>query len=164
MSYQEKRTLVNILSGVPVFIAYGIYVFVRIRSGSAEPNDLRFWGITMLTFIGIGVASGIILQILFHIGLSISIAIKTGDGKEREVERDIEATIVEDEMDKLIELKSLKLGFSITGTGFVIALIYLAFSGSAAGMLNIMFFSFGIGSISEGFLSLRYYRKGLKNG
>jgi uncharacterized BrkB/YihY/UPF0761 family membrane protein len=162
MSYQEKRTLTSIVTGVVVVAAYCIYAFGRVQSQTAGPDDLKFWGTTMLVFIGIGVAAAIVIQIIFHILLSISIAIK--EGTEKEVEKKVEAAVVEDEMDKLIELKSMRLGFGICGGGFIAALISLVLSCPAAVMLNILFLSFSLGSLSEGMLSLHYYRAGVKNG
>ncbi len=162
MSYQEKRTLTSILTGVIVVAAYCIFAFGRIQTQAADPNDLKFWGTTMLVFIGIGVAAAIVIQIIFHILLSVSIAVK--EGTDKEIEKKVEAAVVEDEMDKLIELKSMRLGFGICGAGFIAALISLVLSFPAAVMLNILFLSFSLGSLLEGVLSLHYYRTGVKNG
>jgi uncharacterized BrkB/YihY/UPF0761 family membrane protein len=162
MSYQEKRTLTSIVTGVLVVGAYCIYAFGKYQSQAAELNNLQFWGTTMLIFIGIGVVAAIIIQIIFHILLSISIAIK--EGSDKEIEKKVDAAVVEDEMDKLIELKSMRLGFGICGAGFIAALISLVLNCPAAIMLNILFLSFFLGSLSEGILSLHYYRAGVKNG
>ncbi len=69
--------------------------------------------------------------------------------------------MVEDEMDKLIELKSSRIGFLFAGIVFVGALVSLLFEQSPMVMLNLLFFSFSVGSLSEGGLSLYYYRKGV---
>jgi hypothetical protein len=118
----------------------------------------------MLVFIGIGIVLTIGVQILFHIVLSITVAVKNRDYDDKEIEKGIEATIIEDEMDKLIELKAMKVGFVVSGIGFVIALLLAVFSESIGLMMNTLFLSFSIGSIVEGFSSLYYYRKGIKNG
>lgn len=162
MSYQEKRTLTGIVTGMLVVAAYLIYVTGKYQSQAAGLNDLKFWAETMLVFIGIGVAVVIAVQIIFHILLSISIAVK--EGTDKGIEKKVEAAVVEDEMDKLIELKSMRLGFSICGAGFIGALVSLALNCPAAIMLNILFLSFSLGSLSEGLLSLHYYRAGVKNG
>jgi len=134
----------------------------------ADSGDLKFWAITMLIFIGIGIAGAIIIQIIFHILLSISIAVKKKVKNEkcddREIEKTIELEMVEDEMDKLIELKSIRVSYIIAGVGFVSALLSLVFYSSAAVMLNIIFISFCTGTIAEGITGLYFYRKGIKNG
>ena len=164
MSYQEKKAIVSIASGALVMAAYCIYVFGKYQSRLIDPDDLKFFGATMLIFIGIGIAAMIIIQIVFHILLSIAIAVKERNCDEKEIEKAIEATVIEDEMDKLIELKAMKVGFIIAGAGFMAALVSLVLNCPAAVMLNIQFLSFWIGSLAGGVLSLYYYRKGIRNG
>lgn len=168
MSYQEKKTIVSICTGVLLLAAYCIYAFSRVQSGMVAPDDLKYWATIILIFIGIGVAASIVIQIVFHILLSIAIAVKkqvqNGKCDEKEVEKTIELEMVEDEMDKLIGLKSLRIGFAIAGIGFVAALVSLILNFSAAVMLNIIFVSFSIGTIGEGITQLYFYRRGIKNG
>ena len=168
MSYQEKKTITSILTGVLVLAAYCIYAFGKHQPGTSNSSDLKFWAITMLIFIGIGIAATIVIQIVFHILLSISIAVKgkiqNQDLDDKEIEKQIDAEMVEDEMDKLIELKSNQIGFILAGIGFVAGLVTLAFNYSPAVMLNILFISFSAGSLLEGFVQLYYYRKGLAHG
>ncbi len=164
MSYQEKRTIVSIVSGVLVLAAYCVYVLGKYQSQMVSPNDLKFCGITMLIFIGVGIAATIIIQILFHIALSIGIAVRDKNPDERVIEKEIACTIVEDEMDRLIELKAMRIGLIIGGIGFVAALVSAVFSYPVAAVLNIMFLSFGLGSLAEGAMSLYYYRKGISDG
>jgi Na+-driven multidrug efflux pump len=66
-------------------------------------------------------------------------------------------------MDKLIELKSTRVGFAIAGVGFVAALLALILNYSPAVMLNVLFISFCAGSILEGFTQLYYYRRGIRH-
>ena len=165
MSYQEKRTWTSILSGVIILAAYCIYAFGKYNSGGVDPGDLKFWATTMLIFLGIGIGVTIIIQIIFHILLSISIAVKKKildeNSSDKEIEKSIALEMVEDERDKLIELKSMRIGFIIAGIGFVGALISLVVNYSPMVMLNILYFSFGIGSLVEGVGQLVYYRRGV---
>lgn len=167
MSYQEKRTIVMMFSGALVLAAYCIYAFGQVNAGAVMPDDLKFWARTMLIFIGIGIAAAIIIQIVFHILLSIGIAItkkiQDQDFKEEEIEKSIKAEMVEDEMDRLIELKSNRVGFTLGGFGFAAALILILLGYSTAVMLNVIFLSFSAGSIIEGFVQLYYYRKGIRH-
>jgi hypothetical protein len=148
--------------------AYYIYVYGKYQLGVIAADDLKFWAGTMLLFIGIGIVAIIIIQIVFHIFLSISIAVteqvQNGKCDDKEIGKTIELEMVEDEMDKLIELKSMRIGFAITGIGFIAALVSLVLNYSPAVMLNIIFVSFSIGSMIEGIAQLFFYRTGIKNG
>jgi len=163
MSYQEKRTIVSVVSGTLLLLAYCIYANAKL--GLTNLTDLKPWATTMLVFIGIGVVALIVIQIVFHILLSIGIAVKKKINDEamddKEIESSIEREMVEDEMDKLIELKANKIGYSFVGFGFVAGLITLAIGLPAAIMLNILFLASMLGSIVEGLIQLRYYRKGV---
>ena len=164
MSYQSKKTITSMVTGVIILAAYCIYAFGKYYSEAPIENNMKFWAFTMLAFIGIGVAAQIVLQILFHIALSIGIAVKEREYSEQEINRKIEATVIEDEMDKLIELKSLRIGFVFAGAGFVGALIVLALGLPTFIALNIMYLSFMAGSLMEGLASLYFYGKGVRNG
>lgn len=161
MSYQEKRTIVNIILGVLVQVAYCVYVFGKYQSHTVSLDDLKFCGTTMLIFIGIGIIAAIIVQILFHIALSIGIAVKEKNCDEKKIENEITCNMVEDEMDKLIQLKAMKTGFIIGGAGFIASLVAAVFNYPAAVVLNIIFLSFGLGTLAEGAMSLYYYRRGI---
>jgi hypothetical protein len=168
MSYQERKTIVSIISGVLVIAAYCIYTFGRYQAGAVEANDLKFWAGTILTFVGIGIAVSIIIQIVFHILMSIAIAVtkKMRDEQcdDKEIEKSIGAEMVEDEMDKLIELKSMRVSFVFVGAGFIAGLVALLLGYSAAVMLNILFLSFSGGGLLDGVAQLYFYRRGVTNG
>jgi hypothetical protein len=151
------------VGGALVLAAYCIYAFGRYSSGAIAEGNLKFWAGTMLVFIGIGVVGIIILQIIFHIALSIGIAVKDRACDEKEIDKRIEATVIEDEMDKLIELKSSQIGFVLAGVGFVGALILVVLGHSTVVMLNVMYLSFLVGSLMEGATSLYFYGKGVSN-
>jgi len=165
MSYQVKKTFASIISGVVVLGAYLFFAFGRYQSGLLAPDDLKNWAQLMLIFIGVGIAAMIVIQIIFHILLSISIAIKENiknvGCKNENIENQIQLEMVEDEMDNFIELKSLRIGVIVAGAGFVTSLIILALSYPPMIMLNIVFNSFSFGNILEGFTKLYYYQRGI---
>lgn len=165
MSYQEKRTIASILTGVIVLAAYCIYAFGKYNSGAVAPGDLKFWATTMLIFVGIGIVASIIIQIIFSILFSISVAVmeKIHDEQrdDKIIEKTIESEFVEDERDRLIELKAMRIGFLIAGIGFIGALVSLVLNYPPMIMLNILFISFCTGSLFEGAGQLYYYRKGV---
>lgn len=165
MSYQEKKTLTGIASGIILMTVYVLNAWSRYKSGSAPMDDGSLWAVLILKYIGIGIAITISLQILFHILVSIGIAVRetmlheSCEGKE--IERTIKQEMMEDERDKLIELKSLRAGFILAGIGFFVSLVTTALAYPAAVMLNILFFCFWGGAVLEGLFQLYYYRRGL---
>jgi len=168
MSYKITKTIVSIVTGILLLAAYFIYAFGKVRMGTASMDDIRFWATTILTFIGIGIVAVIVIQIIFHILFSIAMAVKeqvkTGKCDDKEIEKTLEMDMVEDEMDQLIGLKSMRISFAIVGVGFIAALGSLALNYSPAVMLNILFASFYVGSMFEGVSQLYFYKKGIKNG
>ncbi len=165
MSYQEKRTIVSIVTGMIILAAYCIYAYNKLQSGAADPSNNRFWAGIILAFIGIGIVVQIIIQIVFHILLSVAVAVKKTIGEERcddkEIDKIVNSEMVEDEMDRLIGLKSMRISFAIAGIGFLAGLAALLLNYSTAVMLNLLFLSFSIGSLLEGFSQLYYYRRGI---
>jgi Na+/citrate or Na+/malate symporter len=169
MSYREKNVLTSITAGLVILASYVFYGYSQYQLDPEIMLDMKFWAETMLKFIGVGIIVTIIVQIVFHILYSIWISISEnikseikgkGQVDDKKIERKIKAEFVEDERDKIIELKSLRVGFAFAGTGFVAGLFALYFDQPGGVMLNITFLSMMIGSILEGITQLFYYRRG----
>ncbi len=160
MSYQEKKTIAAIVSGVLVLAAYCITVF----GINQTLGDIKQSATTMLIFIGIGIGVTIIIQIIFHMIYAASLAIKKGKCEDKGIETEMQACMVEDEMVKLIDLKSSKVGYFIAGIGFIAGLVSLVLGAAPTVMLNVFFIASSAGSIIEGLSGLYYYRKGVSNG
>ncbi len=165
MSYQEKRIIFTIVTGVLILGAYCIYAYKKYQSSTVNTEDIKFWAGSILVFVGIGVVVNIVNQIVFHILIAISIVVKekmrNGNYDDKEIEESIKNEMVTDEMDQLIELKSMRTGFFISGIGFLLGLLLLVLNYSPIIMINLMFISFLVGSLLEGFIQLYYYRKGV---
>ena len=150
------------------YIIYGISKYLEL--GVNLLNDLRFWATAMLTTIGGSIIVVILIQIIFHIILAVGnevskeIAKAAKHGGKKEIYEEVEIEEFEDEMDKLISLKSTRNSFIVCGVGFVISLISLCLKMPPAVMLNIVFISFNLGSLLESFSQLYFYRKGVTNG
>ena len=161
MSYQSKRTLVSMLAGVLFIVAYAVYA---LGERSPAPENLKAWAIAMLVFIGLAVAAVIVIQILFHIIFAVGVAVREHENDDKEVERIIEASVFEDERERLIGLKSSRLGYACAGIGFVAALAALALGKSAVVALHIMFVAAAAGSLFEGGASIYFFERGVRNG
>ncbi len=177
MSYQEKKTIASMVTGIPVLVAYCIYVFLKYRSGGAEVQELSFWAISILVFIGIGVGIAIVTQIVFHIAIAAGgeikrqISLEIAKSNKQYVPNNTDSTTPEeldcsefeneDEMDKLIGLKTMRIGYIIFGIGFLAGIVMLAVKLPPPYMLHTLFIACGIGSLSEAIAQLYYYRRGI---
>ena len=163
MSYTQKRTLAQMAITTLIFSAYALAAFSRL---SLE-DSLRDWAEMMLIFIGVMVLASIVLQILFHIFLSVGIAareaIRDHNVDDDRIEDAIKGEFIEDERDKLISLKSSQAGFIAAGVGFFAGLVSLLFNAPPALMLNILYGTFFLGSIAEGVTHLALSHKGLSH-
>jgi hypothetical protein len=161
MSYQEKKSVSILVTGVLVLAGYCIYALNKYLSGTVEAGDLMFWTGTILTFVCIGIFAMLITQIIFNIAMAIAVALSNRRRGEKESSKTVEALELEDKRIRLIDFKSMKIGFAITGIGLVASLVSLALGYSPAVVLNILFLSCSTGSLLEGFQRLFYYRKGI---
>ncbi len=168
MIYQIARTLARIVSGAIVLIIYLVQVSSRYQAGLLLMDELQSLAQLILVFIGIGIGVSIGVEIVFHIlfsiGLAVKESVKTGSCNDKEIEKTINQEFVEDEMAKMISLKSLRVGYITAGIGFVVSLIFLAWDYPAFVMVNIFFCSFFIAGLMEGFARIFYYTRGLLNG
>lgn len=149
MTYQVKKAIVSIFSSIPILIFYGMYAYSKHQSGTIDmATDLAFWAKLMLITIGIGIVLTIVIHIAFHIINAII--------TERE-----DDPMIEDEMDKLVELKSDRFSFILVGMGFIAALVTLVLKMPPAVMLNVLFFSCYVGSIIGEIAKIFFYQRGI---
>jgi hypothetical protein len=165
MSYQVTRTITRSLSGAAVLIIYLFHINSRYQAGLLAMDEYQSWALIMLIFIGIGIAVAIVVEIVFHILFSIGVAVKESikgvSCNEEDIEKAIKQEMVEDEMAKLIDLKSMRAGYITAGIGFIASLIFLALDYPVFLMVNIVFGSFLTAGIIEGIARLYYYKRGV---
>jgi len=147
--------------GILLLAAYIVYA---LGNASPAPEDLKSWALAILLYIGVCIAAGIVIQIIFHIVLAIGISVDEKDHDDKKVERIIKSSMFEDERDKLISLKSSHIGYGFAGFGFVAGLIALALGILPIVVLHIMAGAFAVGSIIEGSVSVYLNEKGVRNG
>lgn len=153
MTYQEKRSVTYIVTGLLGMLIYGIIVYNRYQAGNYEMDNLmKFWALRILWYIPIVIGVRIVAEILLGIGQGISNEIKGEDNDE------IGLT---DERDKLIEHKADRISMFIFAVGFVTALATQAMGQSVHWFFLTLI---GFGTISEvlsELLKIRFYRKGV---
>lgn len=153
MSYQESKSLTNILSTIIITGIYAMVVYQRVLEGIANTSDVfRFWALTILIFIPISIVARIIIMIIFSI---INAVVQTAKGESVE---DVE---IVDERDKLIELKAMRVSLFVFAIGFILALVTQVTQLSDH-MFFITIMSFGvISEIATDTTTIMYYRKGV---
>ncbi|HOO33876.1 MAG TPA: hypothetical protein PK466_11110 [Thermotogota bacterium] len=167
MTYQITRTLIKIFAGAIILIVYLLQVIGRYQKGIFTLDSLQPLAQLMFIFIGVSIGILIAVEILFHILFSIGVAVKGSikNGVYTEVEKDIEKTIkqemVQDEMGKMIDLKSMKIGYIAVGFCSIASLAVLAIGYPVFLTVNIIFCSIFIAEITEGFARMFYYKRGI---
>lgn len=146
MSYQERKTIVNLVSAILVPAVYFWMVFNDGPDAGLTTDELlKFWGRTMMIYIPIAIVSRIVIHILF--GISNTIVTK----------EKIPGT---DERDKLIELKAKNIGQAIFGLGLVAAMGTQALDYSASALFVTLLIGGVISEIVENSLQFMYYKRG----
>lgn len=148
MDYQERKSIINMLSTIIVLGIYYWSVFERFESQIMSTDEqLQFWAKAILIAIPISIGNKIVVMIVFALINYI-------------ITRE-EISCFEDERDKLIELKSTRNSYFIFGMGFVFSLVVLAF-GYPPKYMFIALILAGISSeIFDNLSQLYYHRKGV---
>ena len=161
MSYTSKKNLASTIGGIVLIAAYIMYA---LGGNAPASNDLKAWAVVMLMFIGIGVVMAVVIQVVFHVVFAVGIAAREQEREGTKIDRIIASSMVEDEREKLIGMKSLRVGYTVAGISFIASLAALALGMSSSVSLNIVFVGAALGSISEGVISIYYSEKGIRNG
>ena len=148
MTYQEKRSIVNIISALLIMGVFAWMVYARHTSGSINVvEDYSKWGIIFLIFLGVSIVARIIIYIIFHIINAIATR-----------EEDIP---VSDEREKLIGLKSTRNAYHTFSIGFAASILSMSF-GLTPVFLFIAFFACCLlADLMDNASQLYYHRKGI---
>ncbi len=150
MSSREKHIVVTLVC-FTFLLGYYLVNWIRMYQtvGLDQTTIFRLWG----TVIIAGIVVTIVGTILTYIGSNVAYAIKTG--------RDDGEPMVEDERDKLIELKGEYASYIVFSLGVFAAMLSFVFGQPALMMFSlIVFFSLlsqVVGDISQ----LVRYRRGV---
>jgi len=148
MDIKEKRVLISLIGSVLILGFYAWYVYSRYIAGNPDIlNDFRFWGKSFLILIPVAIVTQIIIQIVFAIYIHAT--------------SDEEIDPVEDERDKLIELKAIKVSHYIFIVGFMLAMGSLALGSQPWIMFVVLIFSGFIASVVNEIVRLYLYRRGV---
>ena len=149
MSFQEKNIIVTLVNLILILGFYLIRVFQMIQGESFNStNVFRLWGIVIV----LAVVVTIFATILTHIVSGIIQAIKTKE--EPHIEN------VQDERDKLIDLKGTKVTYVISSIGVFLSMLTFAFGQPPLVMFTLLIFFGVVAQIIGDISRLYFYRRG----
>lgn len=147
MTYQEKNTTVFLMNGILIFGYYVINVYQLVQENRFIPiNVFSLWASVIVLGIIVTIIGVIVTQILF----SIIHTIKTRE----------EPTFVEDERDKLIELRGSKNSYNIFSIGVLISMVSLILGKPPLVMFNMLVISAFTADMFGNLSRLYLYRRG----
>ena len=161
MAYNSKKNIIGMAAGAFSVAIYIVYVYT---GNAPAQEDIQAWAKLLLIFIAISVAVQIGIQILFHVGYAVGIAVKEHDKNGEKTKKIVDASTIEDERDKLISLKTLRIGYTCAGIGLMAALFALACGASVVIVLHIIVGSSAAASFVEGCAGIFFHERGVRNG
>jgi len=148
MSFQERRSLVNLISTVLISTLYSAYMVQRYPEGSSYSADVfRFWGSFFLILIPVTIIAKIVIYIVF----SIINTIATNE----------EEPPITDERDKLIELKATRNSLYVFTAGFLLAMGSLVIDMPPSAMFVILICSGIVSEMVSDISQFYFYRRGV---
>ena len=100
MTYQEKKSIVSLISAILIFGFYCLYMYPQYPGEGMESDEtFRYWGSFVLILTLISIVAHILISIIFNIVFRITT-------KEKEPN-------FADELDKLIDLKAFRNSFFV---------------------------------------------------
>jgi hypothetical protein len=149
MSYKEKNVSVSVVSFSLILGFYLTRVSQMLRSGGLTDDIFGLW----VAVIVLSIIVTIVLTILAHIGSAIFEVIKTG-------EEDPKIEDIEDERDKLIDLKGTQVTYLIFSYGTLLAMLSFALGRSPLMMFALLILAGLVAQVLGDIARLVLYRRG----
>ncbi|MEH7072886.1 hypothetical protein [Neobacillus drentensis] len=147
MTYQEKKSIVSLISAILIFGFYCLYMYPLYPEGGQESETYRYWGSFVLFLTLFSIVAHIFISIIFNIIFRIT----TSEKEPR----------FADELDKLIDLKANQNSFFVFIIGFLIAMGSLIIYQPSYMMFIILISSGFISDVTGSITKLYHYRKGV---
>ena len=148
MTYQEKRSIVSLISAILIFGFYCLYMYPRYPGGGLETLEtFRYWGSFVLILTLFSIVAHIIISIIFNIVFRMTT-------REKEPK-------FADELDKLIDLKAARNSFFVFIIGFLLAMGSLIIFQPSQVMFIILIISGFISDVTGSLTKFYHYRKGV---
>ena len=147
MTYKQKSVVISLASHILVLAYFGIKLNQFYKAGPLVPDQVfRLWGVIILLMILVNIIGNIVANI-------VSSAIQMA--RTNEVEE-----FVEDERDKVIELKSSRNAYIINSICVGLAMLTFVLGQPALLMFNLLILSGILSGIFEDVSQLVMYGRG----
>ena len=151
MSFKERTIAATLASFILIMIVFLIGVFRMVQADGLNSDDLfRLFGIVIV----LGIVFTVLAIILSHILSAIVQSIQSG-GEEPELED------IEDERDKLIDLKGTRIAYIVASIGVFVSMLTFVLNQEPLVMFTLLTFFGILASIVESAARLVYYRRGV---
>ncbi|WP_239618876.1 hypothetical protein [Cohnella mopanensis] len=148
MTYQEKKSIVSIISAILIFVSFCAYKYVRYPEEGLESTEaFHYWGSFVLVLTLVSIFAHIVISIVFNIVFRIT----TGEKEPA----------FADELDKHIELKANRNGFFVFILGFLLAMGSLVIEQPVQVMFVTLIVSGFISDVTGSVTKLYHYRRGV---
>jgi hypothetical protein len=150
MSFKQRNITVSFISNLLILGFFLIRLIQLTQNDSfIAANVFRLWGIVIVLTIVVTIVG----TILAHIGSAVVQAIQTG-GEEPEIEG------LEDERDKLIDLKGNRVAYVVFSIGVFLAMLTFVFDQPPLMMFTLLILAGIIGQMTSDISRLVLYRRG----
>lgn len=147
MDQKEKQVLVTLIATILTLGLYSFYIYNKYIVPETEIiNSLRFWGKSFMILIPVAIVAQIIVHIVFAI---INKMVTNEDIPTKD-----------DERDRIIELKSIRISHWIFIVGFMLAMGSQAIGMQPWVMFVTLFSSGFVSAIVSETARFIYYRRG----
>lgn len=148
MTYQEKKSVVSVISSILIFGFYCLYMYPQYPGGGAESSEaFHYWGSFVLFLTLFSIVAHIMISIIFNIVVRI-----TTNEKE---------PAFADELDRLIDLKANRISFFVFIIGFLLAMGSLTLDQPSQVMFIILIASGFISNVTGSVTKLYHYWRGV---
>jgi hypothetical protein len=150
MSYQQKNVTVSLISTTLILVFFLVRLSQMLQNGNLIQEDIyRLWGIVIVLGIVVTIAG----TILTHIFSAIIESIRTG--KEDPYIEDIE-----DERDKLIDLRGTRVAYIVFSIGVLLSMLTMVLGQPPIVMFTLLIFFGIVAQITGDITRLVLYRRG----
>lgn len=148
MTYQEKKSIVTLISTILLFAAYCLYMYPRYpEQDAALPEMLHYWGSFVLILMLVSIIVHIVISIVFNIIFRMT----TGEKEPA----------FADELDRIIELRAHRTSFLLFILGFLCAMGSLVLEQPLYVMFDFLIAAGFLADVSGSITKLYHYRRGI---
>jgi hypothetical protein len=153
MSNRENSIAVSLVSTLLILVYYLVNWMQMYWEGGLNSEEVfRLWAIVIIASIVLNIAGNIITNIV----INIVHAIKT--------QKNEEVRLIEDERDKLIELKGVKVSYIAFSIGVFLSMLTFALGQPPLVMFSLIIFFSLMAEILGDLSQFYFYRRGIHYG